>query len=438
MKKAKWMSILSLLLAFTLILSACNSGGEEGTEKEKEDTDTNKEDTEEVVTITYAKGQDATGATLKIIEAFEKEHPNINVEFKEMPSDSGAQHNAYVTAFNGESDEIDVVDLDVVWPAEFAQAGYVMALDRFIQKDGLDMSMYNEGALSAANFNGKQWALPKFIDAGMLFYRTDLVKEGEVPKTWDELVTKAKALKAEAGTEFGYLMQAKQYEGLVCNAVEFIASYGGAIVDENGKVVVDSEDTIQGITKLVEIANADFVPENITTFTEPESHTAFLEGNSPFIRNWPYQYSLANDEEQSEIVGKVGVAPLPAGDAGSAATLGGWMTAINANTDQPEAAWKFLKFMAGPEGQKINAIHGSKAPTIPSLFEDAEVLEANPFFKEEGFVNALNSAVSRPVVPNYPVVSEVIQIQISKAIAGEVTPEQAAKNMQTEIEKLIN
>ncbi|MGM7700195.1 extracellular solute-binding protein [Pseudalkalibacillus sp. Hm43] len=433
MRKVKWTSLFSLMLVFVLVLAACSSDSESG---EGGNEDENN-DSEEQVTIVYARGMDATKATDKIIEAFEEKHPNINVEYREMPSDSGAQHDAYVTSLNGKSSEIDVMDLDVVWPAEFAQAGYVMALDRFIQKDGIELSEYNEGALSAANFNGKQWAMPKFIDAGMLFYRTDIVEEGSVPKTWDELLTKAGELQGEKDTKFGYLMQAKQYEGLVTNAVEYIASYGGQIVDENGEVVVNSEDAIQGIKKMVEVANADFVPENITTFTEPESHTSFIEGESPFIRNWPYQYALANDKEQSEIVGNVGVAPLPEGNAGSAAALGGWMSAINAYSEHPKEAWEFLKFMTGPEGQKISAIHGGLAPTLPSLFEDEEILEANPFFKEEGFVNALDSAVSRPVVPNYPEISEIIQIEISKAITGKVTAEEAAKNMQTKIEEAM-
>ncbi|MCF6411087.1 ABC transporter substrate-binding protein [Pseudalkalibacillus salsuginis] len=431
MKKPKWTSLFSILLILSLILAACSSNEDSGSGG----NDDEKGSDEKEVTIVYARGQDATKATDEIIKAFEKEHPNIKVEFREMPSDTGAQHDAYVTALNGKSSEIDVMDLDVVWPAEFAQAGYVMPLDRFLKKDGINLDDYNEGAVTAANFQGKQWAMPKFIDAGMLFYRTDITEEP--PKTWDELMTEASELQGKEGTKFGYLMQAKQYEGLVCNAVEFIASYGGAIVNEDGEAVVDSPEAINGLKKLVEVANADFVPKNITTFTETESHTSFIEGESPFIRNWPYQYALANDEEQSKIVGNVGVAPLPAGDAGSAAALGGWMTAINKFSEHPQEAWEFVKFMTGPEGQKISAIHGGLAPTIPSLFEDEEILEANPFFKEEGFVNALESAVSRPVVPNYPEISEIIQIEVSKAIAGESTPEEAAKAMQSKIDSAM-
>ncbi|MDR7071175.1 ABC transporter substrate-binding protein [Fictibacillus barbaricus] len=427
MKKLKKISkVISTSLALSLVLAACS-------DKDDSSSKNSGGSKDEKVKLVYARGKDDTQGTKSMVEAFEKKYPNIEVEFKEMPADTGKQHDAYVTAFNANSDEIDVIDLDVIWPAEFAQAGYLMSLDRFMEKDGVKAEDYNQGAISASKFKGKQWALPKFIDAGMLFYRTDLVDQGSVPKTWDELLAKAKETKGKGGTQFGYLMQAKQYEGLVCNAVEFIASYGGKIIDENGEVKVDSPEAIKGISKMVEIVNSDVVPQNVTTFSEPESHTAFINGQAALIRNWPYQFALANDKSQSKIAGKVGVAPLPAGDAGSAAALGGWMAGINKNTKHPEEAWKFLSFMAGKEGQKIDAIKGGHAPTILSLYEDKEILDANPYFKEEGFVNALKAAVSRPVAPNYPEISDIIQVQMSKAIAKEITPEEAAKNMQKEI-----
>lgn len=451
MKAKHW--LLSMLLILVLALAAC-SGSDEGasgtedsssddttTESDSsEDSGENNEDAEasgEVVEIVYARGQDSTEATERLVEAFNEQNPNINVTFREMPSDTGQQHDAYVTMLNAESSEIDVMDLDVIWPAEFAQAGYVQELDRFLQQEGIDTDSYNQGALSAANFNGKQWAMPKFIDTGMLFYRTDIIGEDQVPGTWDELIESAQTNNGEGGTEFGYLMQAKQYEGLVCNAVEFIAAYGGQILNESGEVAINSPETIKGISKLVEVAQSDFVPGNINTFTEVESHTAFIEGQSPYIRNWPYQWNLANDENESEIVGNVGVAPLPEGDAGSAAALGGWMTAINKFSEHKQEAWEFVKFMTGPEGQKISAIHGGLAPTLPELFEDQEILDANPFFAEEGFQNALEAAVSRPVAPNYPEVSEILQINISKAIAGEMTPEEAVQTMETELQGVM-
>ncbi|PTY78977.1 ABC transporter substrate-binding protein [Heyndrickxia sporothermodurans] len=433
MKKAKKMKFLAVAMSLSLALGACSSkdastGKTDGKSKEKD----------EKVTIVYARGKDVTKGTTKIVEAFEKAHPNIKVKFDEKPADSGQQHDAYITAFNGKSSEIDVFDMDVVWPAEFAQADYVLPLDRFIQQDGIDLNEYNQGALSAAQFNGKQWALPKFIDAGLLFYRTDLVKKDEVPKTWDELLASAKEKKGKGGTKFGYIMQAKQYEGLVCNAIEFVAAYGGKFINEKNEVVINSPEAIKGLKKLVEVATSKVVPGNVTTFTEIESDQAFIEGQTPYLRNWPYEYASANDAEKSKIAGKVAIAPLPAGDAGSAAALGGWMAGINKYSKHPKEAWEFLKFMAGAEGQKIDAIYGGHAPTITKLFEDKEILDANPTFADKNFQAGLNAAVARPVAPNYQEISEIIQIQVSKAIAGKQTVEEAVKNMEKEMnEKLV-
>ncbi|MGD6817139.1 ABC transporter substrate-binding protein [Metabacillus sp. 84] len=427
MKKTRFAAAAALTLSLALTGCASNQSSGESDSKEKEGSKGEK------VTITYARGKDVTQGTTKMVEAFEKKHPNIDVEFREMPADSGAQHDAYVTAFNANSSEIDVFDMDVVWPAEFAQADYVLPLDRYIQQDGIDLSEYNEGALAASQFNGKQWALPKFVDAGLLFYRTDLVSEEEVPETWDELIEQAAAKKGEGGTKFGYVMQAKQYEGLVCNAIEFVAAYGGEFINEKNEVVVNSPETIKGLSKLVEVAKSDFVPENLTTFTEIESDQAFIEGQTAFLRNWPYEYASANDEEKSKIAGKVAIAPLPSGDKGSAAALGGWQAGINKNSEHPKEAWEFLKFMAGEEGQKIDAIHGGHAPTINKLFEDKEVLEANPTFGDKNFQEGLMAAVPRPVAANYQEISEIIQINVSKAIAGDMTVEEAAQKMETDM-----
>ncbi|MBL0386199.1 ABC transporter substrate-binding protein [Tumebacillus sp. ITR2] len=390
---------------------------------------------DEKVKLVFARGKDTTAASNKIVDAFNKSHPNIQVELREMPSDTGQSHDQYVTMFSAKSAEIDVFDLDVIWPAEFAQAGYLLPLDRFIQQDNIKMDTYIQGAVQAGNFNGQQWTMPKFIDTGLLFYRTDLVKD--VPKTWDDLIAQAKATKGQGGTQFGYLMQAKQYEGLVCNFVEFAAAYGGKILDDKGQVVINNPGTIKGLSKMIEVVKSDFVPSNITTFTETESATAFQEGQSAFIRNWPYQFAVAQDTKQSKIAGKVALAPLPAGDAGSAATLGGWLSGINKNSKHPKEAWEFLKYLTGQEGQKITAVDGGSAPTLLPEYDDADVQKASPLFANKDFVNGISKAVPRPTSPQYPKISDIIQIEVSKAIAGQETAEEAVKNMDAKMKEVV-
>ncbi|WP_025730411.1 ABC transporter substrate-binding protein [Heyndrickxia ginsengihumi] len=422
----------TVVVSLSLLLGACSSQTS-GDSKKSSDAKSGSKP----VTIVYAKGKDVTKGTEKMIEAFEKSHPNIKIKYREMPNDSNQQHDAYVTALNAKSSEIDVFDLDVVWPAEFAQADYLLPLDRFIQRDHIDLSEYNKGALAASQYNGKQWALPKFIDAGLLYYRKDLVKPSEVPKTWDDLLKEAKEKQGQGGTKFGYVMQAKQYEGIVCNAIEFVASYGGQFINDKNQVVVNSPEAIKGLKKMVEIARSSAVPKNVNTFTEIESDQAFVEGQTVFLRNWPYEYASANEKDKSKIAGEVGIAPLPAGDKGSAAALGGWQAGINKYSKHTKEAWEFLKFMAGEQGQKIDAIYGGHAPTITKLYQDKDVLKANPTFADKGFQNGLNAAVPRPVTANYQEISEIIQIEVSKAIAGKETVEQAVKNMETQMKAKI-
>lgn len=446
MKVLKGLTSVGLSLSMAISLAACSSTPQQSapasTPQQPATPTTEASKTEpapqpaaEKVKLVYARGKDVTESTKKLVEAFQNAHPDIEVEIRETPSDTGQSHDQYVTMFSAQSSEIDVFDLDVIWPAEFAQAGYLLPLDRLIEQDGIDTGKYIKGALDAGNFGGQQWTMPKFIDAGLLFYRKDLVKEA--PKTWDDLIAQAKATAGKDGTKFGYLMQAKQYEGLVCNFVEFAAAYGGKILDEQGNVAVNNPGTIKGLKKMMEIVKSDFVPKNITTFTETESHTAFIEGQAPFIRNWPYQFALAQDATQSKIVDKVAIAPLPAGDAGSAAALGGWLGGINKYTKHPKEAWEFLKFMTGAEGQKISAVYGGLAPTLLPVYSDADVQKASPLFANQDFVNGVSAAVSRPTSPIYPKISEVIQIEVSKALAGQQTAEQAAQNMETKMNELM-
>ncbi|WP_316571319.1 ABC transporter substrate-binding protein [Neobacillus sp. YIM B06451] len=432
-KKSKFLPILASA-ALALGLAACQSSSDKtGGDSKKDGKGEGTKD--KVVTITYARGADTTGSTEKLIQAFEDAHPNIKVEYQEMPNSSGQQHDQYVTAFSSKSDEIDVFDADVVWPAEFAQANYALELDRLIEKDGINMDDYFPATVQAGKFGGKQWAMPKYMDAGLLYYRTDIVKDP--PKTWDELIAAAKEGQGKEGTKFGFVLQANQYEGLVVNAIEFIAAYGGQVIDENNQVVIDSPESIKGLTKMVEVVNSGITPNNILNFTETETETAFIEGQTVLARNWPYMSKSGADKERSKVLDKVGYSVLPSGDKGSASTLGGYMTMINRYTDEPEAAWEFVKWMTGKEGQLISAIEGGRAPTLKALYDDEKVKEAAPLFGKEEFVNVLHSAVPRPVTPNYQKVSDIMQIEVSKALTKKITPEEAIKNMQQKMEDAL-
>ncbi|WP_147803513.1 ABC transporter substrate-binding protein [Alkalicoccus halolimnae] len=424
-----------------------NAGGETNEEMDNEaetgnETETEENDGEEAagdgeeVTITYARGQDTTNATEALIDAFEEQNPNITVEVREMPSDTGQSHDQYVTEFSAGDDTIDVFDADVIWPAEFAQAGYALELDRYVERDGIELDDYFEGTVDSGTFDGRLWAMPTYTDAGLLYYRTDIVDSP--PETWDDLIDMAGEMQGEEGTEFGYLMQANQYEGLVVNAIEFFGAYGAEVLDEDQNVTINTPEAVTALEKMQEIVQSDFVPGDILNFDEPATENAFLEGQAVFARNWPYMQANTQNEEVSQVAGDVGFSLLPAGDEGSAAGLGGWMSMINRNSQNTDEAWEFLKFKTSEEGQKISAMEGGRAPTIRDLYEDEEVQEAAPLFADEEFVATLENAIPRPVTPIYPQISDIMQIELSRALSGDISAEEAIENMEQEIQSALD
>lgn len=384
---------------------------------------------EEQTVINLFYGTDSTGALQQIIDAFEAAYPQYKVNWIEAPASQDTSHDMLVTSLAAGESVYDVFSCNVIWPAEFSQAGYCLAIDRFLEEDDFDLDDFSQGYVDAYTFQGKMWGLPWYGNVGMLYYRTDIIDTP--PTTWDELIEMAQAHAGEGGTKTGFVLQAAQYEGLVCNALEFIGSYGGTVVDGDGNITINNDGVRKALTKMKEIVDSGIVPENFNSFMENECTNMFLAGEAIFMRNWPGTYASAVDPEMSQVSENVGVAVLPAGDAGSAATLGGWGWMINRNTEHPEAAWEFIKFVAGPEGQKINAIVASQPPTYMPLYDDPEVLAANPHFAN--MRDSLEAAFTRPVSPIYTALSEIMQINISNVLLGQATVDEAVVAMEEQM-----
>ena len=299
--------------------------------------------------------------------------------------------------FGAQSSEIDVVMVDVVWPG-------------VIKEHLLDLTPYTRGvekthfpAIIANNtVNGKLLAMPWFTDAGVLYYRKDLLaKYGEkAPTTWAELSgTARKVMEGErkAGNKGmnGYVFQGKSYEGLTCNALEWVSSYkGGSIIEGNGKVSINNPQAARALDMAAGWVGT-ISPKGVLSFGEEEARGVFQNGNSVFMRNWPYAWSLAQKSD-SKVKDKVGIAALPKGgaDGQSAATLGGWQLAVSKYSRQQAQAVDLVLYLTSKDVQKRRAIEGSYNPTIPELYKDKDVLKAAPFF---GSLYAVfTSAVARP------------------------------------------
>ncbi|CAN7620918.1 ABC transporter substrate-binding protein [Rhizobacter sp. LjRoot28] len=319
------------------------------------------------------------------------------VEIVSTPNDGTERLALYQQVLSARSDKIDVFQIDVVWPgllaAHLADLG---PLAKGTQKAHFD------GMVANNTVDGKLVAMPWFTNAGLLFYRRDLLeKHGQkVPVTWDELkasATKIQAAERAAGNDkmWGYVWQGRAYEGLSCNALEWVASFnGGTVVDSSGKVTVNNP---KAATALQTAASwvGTISPKAVLNYGEEESRGVFQAGHAVFMRNWPYAWSLGQGAD-SPVKGKIGVAVLPKGgaDGRHAATLGGESLAVSKYSKHPQLAAELVLYMTSAEVQKQRALKASYNPTIGALYKDADITAANPFMADlyETFTNA----VARP------------------------------------------
>ena len=320
------------------------------------------------------------------------------VEVIRGPEQSNQRYFEYLDLLGRRDASIDIMQIDVIWPS--ALADHLVDLSE--QVPPATLSEHFAAIVENNTVDGRLVAMPWFTDAGILYYRADLLETYgvEVPATWPELADAALLIqageRAKGNDDFwGLVFEGQAYEGLTCNALEWIAANGGGrIIDQDGAVTVNNPAAALALGRAATWVGT-VAPPRVTRFVEEDARITFQLGNAAFMRNWPYAWALLNAED-SPLRGKVGVAPLPKGGLKGqhAATLGGWQLAVSKYSANKEAAIDFVLYLTGAAEQKRRAIVGSYAPTIPSLYADSEILAANPFFAELGGV--LADAIARP------------------------------------------
>ncbi len=386
--------------------------------------------------LIFSWGPDDTGALTKMIEKFNQQNEGgLRVTYREMPSDTGQYFDQLRTEFQAGGGEIDIITGDVIWPAQFAAQGWIADLsDRFT-----DTNAFLDGPLQSNTYDGKVWGVPWYTDAGLLYYRQDLLEQAgfsEAPATWEEVQEMAVKARQDAGARYGFVFQGAEYEGGVCNGLEYIWTHGGDVLDGN-TVVVDSPESAAGLETEHSMIMDGVAPKAVSTYKETETDPAFLNGNAVFARNWPYMYALAGTEDYPKVKPEqLGVAALPIGEGGrTASALGGWNMLINANSQNQDNAWEFAQWMTAPEQMKFRALEATILPTRKSLYEDQEILNQVPVIRLGK--EALENSKPRPVSPFYSDMSLKMAEQFNKALKGDVSPEQAVKTLQQELSAII-
>ena len=377
----------------------------------------------------------------QIIADFEISHPGIKVIQEIGPSSSTEFHDLVTQKLRNRDAEMDVFFMDVVWPAEFAAAGWALPLDRFFPP--AEQSGFLDAPVKANTYGGHIYGIPMFVDAGMLYYRKDLLAKYQLrpPDTWPELVRQAQFIISQERDPYltGYSAQFKQYEGLVCNMMEFILSNGGALWDEQRlKSAVHTAQAMEAVRFVRDDIVRLIANRGILAYQESESLALFTQGRAVFHRNWPYAWEASNDSGQSKVAGRVGVMPLPAfSGQKSAATLGGWQLAISRFSRHPQLAWEFVQFMTSSETQKRIALGTGRAPARKDLYHDPEVLKRSPQFQSQ--FETLTLATPRPRTPVYLPLSNILQRYFSSAIAiADSNIEELARSAARDMDRVLD
>ena len=367
---------------------------------------------------------------------------NVTVNVQQGPESTTDRYALYLQLFEAQSSDADLLEIDVIWPGDLQQH-----LIDFYQTDGVkeDMQAFFPAIIENNTVDGKLVGIPYFTDAGLLYYRTDLLKKygfDNPPQTWTELQDMATTIMQGEGANnpdfTGYVWQGDAYEGLTCDALEWISSFGGgSIISPEGQIEVYNDQTIAALE-----AAAGWVgtisPKAVTGFEEEDARQIFQNGNAVFMRNWPYAYSLATAED-SKIADNVGITTLPAGPDGSpAATLGGWQLAVNKYSKNPDVAVDVARFMTSADEQLTHAITTAALPTIQSVYQDQKLLDSNVSWFAD-LLPVFQNAVARPstvTAPNYAQASKLFFTAVHDVLTGANDADTAMGELEIDLEDL--
>ena len=395
------------------------------------------------VTIQVAVG--AVGTELQLhqqaLEQFMEENPDINVELFETPSGGTDRLGLYLQFFEAQSSEVDVLQIDVIWPGILEE--HLLDLYEYGAQEQVDEHF--PGPVQNNEIDGRLVAIPYQIGAGMLYYRTDLLEKygyDGPPETWQELEEMARTIQQGERDEgnqdmWGYAWQGNAYEGLTCNAIEWLASSGaGTIINSDRVITVNNENAIDTL----EMAGGwvgEISPVGVTGYVEDDARNLFQSGNAVFMRNWPYAYGLGQAED-SVIRDMFDVTTLPAGEGNEPAScLGGQSFAVSAYTEHPEEAAQVALYLASYDVQKLRAVEGSFSGTQAALYSDEDVIEANPFFA--GLTDIFASTTPRPSTvtgEDYSAVSREFFTAVHSVLTGTEDAEDALALLELELESL--
>jgi len=384
--------------------------------------------------ITFAIGQDNSGWLQGVITGWNKQNPNQKVTLLLLPEASNDQLAQLVANLQAKSDEYDVIDMDVIWTAEFASNGWIIPLP----ESQFPLGDFLKPAVDTAMYQGRLYAVPDYSNADLLYYRKDiLAKAGQQPpRTWAQLQQLAETVAPKYGLN-GYAGTFAPYEGLTVNFAEAVQSAGGSILSPEGtKVTVNSAKALAGLEFLVNGLKQGWIPKATLTYEEESAQQAFEAGKFLFLDNWPDVYgALSVPGPDNKVYGKFGVVALPGPDGMGSSSLGGANLAISAYSQHQRTALSFIKYMTDLANERQMLEQGSFPPVWTQLYTNKSLIRSYPYLPV--LEQAINSAQPRPAITNYDQASLAISSAVYQALTHQKKPQQALAEMAGELTQII-
>jgi multiple sugar transport system substrate-binding protein len=421
------MPAIAAVAAALLLTAGCTSGGAS--------SGGSAPSTNGIGPITFAIGQDDPGWVREVISGWNKQYPGQMVTLLLLPEASNDQLAQLVANLQAKSDEYDVIDMDVIWTAEFASNGWIIPLP---SGQFPELKDFLRPAVESAMYQGRLYAVPDYSNADLLYYRKDILAEAgrQPPRTWAQLAQLAKTVAPKYGL-YGYAGTFQQYEGLTVNFAEAVQSAGGSILSADGtKVTVDSPQALEGLELLVNGFRQGWIPKVTLTYEEESAQAAFESGKFLFLDNWPDVYAaLSVPGPDNKVYGKFGVTALPGVNGPGSSSLGGANLAISAYSQHQRTALNFIKYLTDQANEEEMLEQGSFPPVWTQLYTNPGLVHSYPYLHV--LEQAIDTAQLRPAITNYDQVSLAISSEVYQALTQQKKPRQALAELAAQLAQII-
>ena len=383
----------------------------------------------------FTGGQQRPDVMRRILDLYQSRNPGVRAEVEVGGATSDQQQQYLNTILASRDPSLDVMLIDVIRPAQWSAARWAEPLDAYLgnERDAV-MARYLPAYREANIVGGRVIALPYFADAQFLYFRRDLLQKHNIqpPRSWEDLANAARTiLAAESGANpslRGFSTAGAPIEGTVCTFLVPLWGQGGSLTDAQGRLALDHAQARRALSLWSDLRAQNITPANLAEIVTDRIRVDMQAGNLIFAMQWGYAWNRFQNDPDSQVKDRIGVVPLPSFPGSAPATcIGGWQLAVSAFSRNKEAAVRLVRFLSSPEVSKMQAILASHLPVFPDVYEDAEVLAANPWFRDARAV--VLGARARPVTPRYPEVSEIIRTNMNAFLAGTRNADQVLADM---------